>query len=71
MSASLSCLSPPFAIAHWIAFRFSFIGSKARALAFSVAEDRKSGSKRVRAISLRPATEQEIKNYGLSKKKPT
>jgi uncharacterized protein len=47
---------------------FGFIGTKAHALAFTVAEDRKSGSKRVRAISLRPATEQEIKNYDLSKK---
>jgi len=81
---------------------FGFIGTKAHALAFTVAEDRKSGSKRVRAIrafssevgpgsrkenaskqearapfgfnrngkgsSLRPATEQEIKNYDISKK---
>jgi uncharacterized protein len=47
---------------------FGFIGTKAHALAFSVTEDRKSGRKRVRAISLRPATEQEIRNYGLSKK---
>jgi uncharacterized protein len=48
---------------------FGFIGTKAHALAFTVSEDRKSGSKRVRAISLRPATEQEIKNHDLSKKK--
>jgi len=47
---------------------FGFIGTKAHALAFTVTEDRKSGSKKVRAISLRPATEQEIKNYDLSKK---
>jgi uncharacterized DUF497 family protein len=47
---------------------FGFIGPKAHALAFTVTEDRKSGSKRVRAI-LRPATEQEIKNYDLSKKR--
>jgi uncharacterized DUF497 family protein len=47
---------------------FGFIGAKAHALAFTVTEDRKSGRKRVRAISLRPATEQEIKNYDLSKK---
>jgi len=51
------------------AFGFiGFIGTKAHALAFTVTEDRKSGAKRVRAISLRPATEQEIKNYDLSKK---
>ena len=47
---------------------FGFVGSKAHALAFTVAEDRKSGHRRVRAISLRPATEQEIRNYDLSKK---
>lgn len=47
---------------------FGFIGTKAYALAFTLAEDRKSGTKKVRAISLRPATEQEIKNYDLSKK---
>jgi uncharacterized protein len=47
---------------------FGFIGTKAHALAFAVAEDRKSGRRRVRAISLRPATDQEIRNYGLSKK---
>jgi uncharacterized protein len=47
---------------------FGFIGTKAHALAFAVAEDRKSGKRRVRAISLRPATDQEIRNYGLSKK---
>jgi uncharacterized DUF497 family protein len=47
---------------------FGFIGTKAHALAFTVIEDRKSGRKRVRAISLRPATEQEIKNYDLAKK---
>jgi len=47
---------------------FGFVGSKAHALAFTVTEDRKSGDRRVRAISLRPATEQEIKNYDLSKK---
>lgn len=47
---------------------FGFVGTKAHTLAFTVIEDRKSGRKRVRAISLRPATEQEIKNYDLSKK---
>src|SRR5579863_1868266 len=47
---------------------FGFNGSKAYALAFTVTEDRKSGSKRVRAISLRAATEQEIRNYDLSKR---
>ena len=47
---------------------FGFIGTTAHALAFTVVEDRKSGRKKVRAISLRPATEQEIKNYDLSKK---
>jgi uncharacterized DUF497 family protein len=47
---------------------FGFIGTKAHALAFTVTEDRRSGSKKVRAISLRPATEQEIKNYDISKK---
>jgi uncharacterized DUF497 family protein len=45
---------------------FGHIGSKAFALAFTVRET--SHGNRVRAISLRPATEKEIRQYGLSKK---
>ncbi|KJC37944.1 hypothetical protein UP06_29430 [Bradyrhizobium sp. LTSP857] len=46
---------------------FGFIGKGAYALAFTVTE-LKTGGKRVRAISLRPANEREIEQYGLAKK---
>jgi uncharacterized DUF497 family protein len=45
---------------------FGHIGAKAYLLAFTVRES--SQGNRVRAISLRPATQMEIKQYGLSKK---
>ena len=44
------------------------IDGKPHMLAFSVSELR-TGGKRVRAISLRPANEKEIANHGLQKKK--
>lgn len=44
------------------------IKGKPYMLAFTVVEQR-TGAKRVRAISLREATEQEIETYGLQKKK--
>jgi len=46
---------------------FGFIGLRAYVLAFTVTELR-TGGKRVRAISLREATEKEIERYGLTKK---
>jgi uncharacterized DUF497 family protein len=44
------------------------IDGKPHMLAFTVVQLSKGGE-RVRAISLRPATEREIKNYALQKKK--
>ncbi|WP_342714431.1 BrnT family toxin [Bradyrhizobium sp. B024] len=46
---------------------FGFVGKVGHVLAFTVVE-RRTGAKRVRAISLRAATETEIERYGLSKK---
>jgi uncharacterized DUF497 family protein len=46
---------------------FGFIGKKAYVLAFTVV-DLRTGGQRVRAISLRPAIEKEIDQYGLTKK---
>lgn len=46
---------------------FGFIGKGAYVLAFTVTELR-TGGRRVRAISLRPANEKEIEQYGLTKK---
>jgi uncharacterized DUF497 family protein len=45
---------------------FGFIGKSAYALAFTVRSTK--GGERVRAISLRPATDREIDRYGLKKK---